>query len=217
MPRTRRRTASRASSAARMPFTTTGKLVHDAISPRTSHVSESPKVARLCAASAEPAPVVNNPWPAASVKFARRRCGGSAKPLRSSRTRFPTRGASTVRTTAEYPACSARRTGSRVMVRSRNTSLNPSRARRGAGDARTQAHASERRRIFTQRHLAVASTLDVVPGAAFHAALLRAVRSPRRQSRAGRQTFTSLSSTTQHPRRSALLPCTRRALPEALR
>jgi hypothetical protein len=84
MPRTRRRTASRASSAARMPFTTTGKLVHDAISPRTSHVSESPKVARLCAASAEPAPVVNNPWPAASVKFARRRCGGSAKPLRSS-------------------------------------------------------------------------------------------------------------------------------------
>lgn len=52
-----------------------------------------------------------------SARLARRRCGGHRNCSRSSSSRFPSRGASTVTTMALYPALSARRTMASVTSR----------------------------------------------------------------------------------------------------
>ena len=105
--------ASAASSAVTMPFTSTGRLESETSSSRSSHSTEGSIRENMSAG----VPAVA--LPAAAAKLGTVTSAGITKPVRRSRSRRPSRGASTVSAIASKPASSAWSISARVTPRSR--------------------------------------------------------------------------------------------------
>ncbi len=102
--------ARTASEAVSTPLTSTGSELIERSQATTDQSSAASNSAAACPPGEE------KPVP---VRLAGATPDGSRKPLRRSRTRRPSRGASAVSTSASKPAASARSTSRRVVVRSR--------------------------------------------------------------------------------------------------
>ena len=111
-------TASAASSARTTPLITIGKRVIDCSQATSSQDKLGSIMAANVAASSDPSCIPARCRDASAGRLGAHSPLGSAKELRTSRSRCPSTGASTVSSIAEHPAASTRSTRAAVAARS---------------------------------------------------------------------------------------------------